>query len=144
MSKDASRKVLSVFGILSYVGAGIIALGAIAFLFNLVPEFGNKMIEVMKEQGTAIPAGVTEAQMGQAFNIVFGIIMLLIAAYSAFCGWALRRAAKHDKTTLAFVLEIIGLVFGILGLIGAFNPSNIISVLVSAFLVYCVYNIRKA
>lgn len=77
-------------------------------------------------------------------NVLLGIVVLVFAIFTAFKGWALRRAGKKNKTTLALILTALTLIGSVVNLFGTKQMfSQLCTILVDALLFFSVITIRR-
>lgn len=133
MSKGTAKKILNIFGILQYIMAAFILLIGILVFSNSIPELSEELAKT-----------ITVNTEGIELYVAVGIFFILMAVFYFIEGWALRRAGKKEKTTLALVFTVLGLIGAIMGL---FTTKQILSQIgtfaIEALLVYSVFTVRK-
>lgn len=133
MKKDTAKKLLNVLGIITYIGAVLMLILGLAMFFINSPELEQELAKAIDYTDTNVKA-----------TIVVGILFVIIAVFEIIEGWALRRAGKAEKTTLALVLTAIGFVGSILGLIRTQQLlSQLITIAINALAFYSVIVIRQ-
>ena len=132
MKKDTAKTVLKVFGIIHFILAVMTLFVGVIVLANVVPDLAG---EAAKSLGVTAVEGID-------VGVVAGITFIISAMWTAFEGFALLRASK-GKTTLALVLEIISIIGCVVSMIGAFNVSSIITLLIDALVLYSILVVRK-
>lgn len=136
---SGSQKALKIISIIMIVWAVItILFGAFLAAGSAIPGMSDQSIDV---SGTALNASSAALALGVG-TIVGGAINLLIG----FLG--LRGAKDPKKVGAFFVLCIIGLVLGVAGIVlnivnGAFQWTNLVSVIIVAICTYLATAIKK-
>ena len=136
---SGSQKALKVISIILVIWAIIgILLGAFLAAGSAVPGLSAESIDM---DGTTM--NMSTAALGFGIGIIItGVIDLIIGHLG------LRGAKNPHKIGLFFVLCIIGLVLGVIGLVmnimqGAFQWTSLVSVLIVAMCTFLAYSIKK-
>lgn len=136
---SGSQKALKVISIILVIWAIVgILLGAFLAAGSAVPGLSAESIDM---DGTTM--NMSTAALGFGIGIIItGVIDLIIGLLG------LRGAKNPHKIGLFFVLCIIGLVLGVIGLVmnimqGAFQWTSLVSVLIVAMCTFLAYSIKK-
>lgn len=125
------RKALKVFSVLYWIATGFFALFAI-----LTFASGNLLTEIQK----AFPVELNGADP----KVVFGISFIILAVIYAITAVSMRNVAtKKSKGTVALVLLAISAIGNVYYVITAFSISTLISLIITAMLLYFVISVRN-
>lgn len=148
MQRSASQKVLLVISIIDIIGAALMLLAGLAFML------GGAVIGAIDptEASEALSGtGVTQGQIG-IFVGVGGFVIIMAGVIELVLGiLGVRAANDNQKIMPVWIVSIISLAFGIIGLIaiiagGAFatqGVSGIVSLIISALMLWVANNIKK-
>lgn len=136
---SGSQKTLKIISIILIVWAIIvILLGAFMAAGSAVPGMSAESIDMgsgpMSMSSAALAFGVGTI-IGGVINLIIGLL-------------GLRGAKNPHKIGLFFVLCIIGLVLGIVGIVmnimqGAFQRTSLVSIVIIAVCTFLAHSIKK-
>lgn len=136
---SSSQKTLKIISIVLLVWAVLVIIfGALMAAGSQVPGMSNEVVDI---EGTTVDLSL--AAMGLAIGtIVNGVINLVIALFG------LRGAKNPAKIGVFFILCIIGLVLGAVGLVmdisqGVFQWTSLVSFALIIVCTVLAYNIKK-
>ena len=125
------RKTLKVFSVLYWIAVGFFVL------FAILTFASGSALDTIKE---AFPIALDGADP----KIVFGIAFTIMAVIYAFIAVSMRNVAtKKSNGTVALVFLALSAIGNIYSLITAFSISTLISLAISAMLLYFVICVRK-
>lgn len=136
---SGSQKTLKIISIILIIWAIIvILLGAFLAAGSSVPGMSAESINI---DGSTMD--MATAALGFGIGIIIGGVINLIIGLLG-----LRGAKDSHKIGLFFVLCIIGLVLGVIGIImslmqGAFQWTSLVSLVIIAVCTYLAHNIKK-
>lgn len=134
MNKDTAKKLLKIFGILYYV------LGILAVAFGIIVILcaNADLDKIIKEALTTVDF------QNNSPSKIFGVYMIITAICTLVQGWALRRAGKNGKTTLALVLFALSVIGSIVTVITTHTlGSSIASFVIELLILYSIIVVRK-
>ena len=134
MKKTTAQTILKLAGVLFYIGTVGLVLLSVVFFANVIPELNTELVDMIDYK---ISSDLN-------LNVLLGIVVLVFAIFTAFKGWALRRAGKKNQTTLALILTALTLIGSVVNLFGTKQMfSQLCTILVDALLFFSVITIRK-
>lgn len=136
---SGSQKALKIISIILIVWSIlVILLGAFLAAGSAVPGMSAESINIGGDS-----MAMSTAALGLGIGVIIGGVVDLIIGFLG-----LRGAKDSHKIGVFFVVCIIGLVLGVIGLVsnimsGAFQWSNLVSVLIVAVCTYLAQSIKK-
>lgn len=136
---SGSQKALKIISIILVVWSIlVIALGAFLAAGSAVPGMSAETIDMggeVTDMATAALAFGIGTAIGGVINLVIGLL-------------GLRGAKNPHKIGLFFVLCIVGLVLGVVGIVmdfmqGSFQWTSLVSVVIVAVCTYLAHSIKK-
>lgn len=141
MDRSGSQKALLVISIITIIG------GALIVLSGLLVACGGMAVGAAASGDASIDPS-TGAAAASVLG-VGGIILMLPGILSIIEGiLGIRAANDNQKIMPVWVLSILGLIFGVIGLImsivqGNFQWSSVVSVIISGLMFWIANNIKQ-